>query len=158
MYSNDVLKFMDDINVIFEYLEQAVAKRRQNFSFKMQDFGEYIQFSVDAHNHLVPLINIAKMDEDSLHTIYSAIADKYVNRFQVGAFAYSVDGKWDMNLAPTIAGNTVIEFIPTDEGRKKWFYEEMMTEATDSNKMWFEKDVDTLIKEEEEEQKRKGLS
>ena len=125
MYSNDVIKFMDDINTVMSFIEGAL-KSTDIINYRLTDKGSSIDFSVLRKSHDVLLSRIAKTSEDSLRDIFEAIEAKYQTIMEIGATCFNVGKKeitW--NLAPVLGNNTLIEFISPKDKDQQWFYEKI---------------------------------
>lgn len=129
MANTDVIKFMDGINSIINFLEQALQKPEQIINFQIEDIGDIIRFSLKRYKYDVSLLDIPKMDEDSLRIIYSSIIEKYNDSYNLGATStFNKEGvTW--NLAPIIGENTLVEFVSKNEKDQTWFYDELVKDS-----------------------------
>ncbi len=124
MYSNDVIKFMDDINTIMTFIEGSL-RGEEIVNYRIKDLGNVIDFSILRRSYDVSLGRINKIDENSLRDIYDAIYAQYQGRMEIGATC-SFKGKdvvW--NLAPVIGEKTLVEFMSPLEKDQQWFYQEI---------------------------------
>ena len=124
MYTNDIIKFMDNIITIITFIESAL-QMDEIIEFKLTDLGDTITFSIQRGSHNVPCVEIDKIDDDSLKVIYASIAAKYQSNMEIGALSKFKGKDVTWSLAPVIGNNTLVEFISPKEKDQQWFYEEI---------------------------------
>ena len=124
MKTKNIIKFMDDINTVINFIEGAI-RMDEIVNFRLEDKGEIIRFSIQRGHHDILCAEITKMDEDSLQVIYAAIAAKYQKNMEIGATSEFHGKEVTWNLAPVINDNTLIEFVSSHKKDQKWFYEEL---------------------------------
>lgn len=128
METVDIIKFMDSINTIMNFIESAL-RMDEIVNFGLEDTGDVIKFFIRRGNHNIQCEDIVKVDEDSLKVIYASIAAKYSNNMNIGATSTFKNGEVTWNLAPVIGENTLVEFISNDEKDQKWFHEEIVKDT-----------------------------
>ncbi len=121
---NDVVKFMDNINTIIVFIENAL-KRDDISNIKIEDYGDSLAFIITRGERDVVIENIEKYDEDTLRVIYLSIADHFRGRMEIGATSIFTEKNVIWNLAPVIDNKVLVEFISGDEKDQKWFFEEI---------------------------------
>jgi len=124
MKTTDIIKFMDDINTVISFVEGAL-RMDESVHFKLEDLGEIIKFSIQRGHHSILCEEIVKLDDESLRTIYAAIAAKYQKRMNSGGFSTFKGREATWTLAPTIDDKTLVEFISPNEKDQTWFVEEL---------------------------------
>ena len=124
MYTNDIIKFMDNINTVISFIESAL-RMDEIVEFKLSDLGNTISFSIQRGKHNIPCVEIDKIDDDSLRVIYASIAAKYQSKMEIGALSEFKGKDVTWSLAPVIGDNTLVEFISSKEKDQQWFYEEI---------------------------------
>jgi len=124
MYTNDVVKFMDDINTVLSFIASAL-NLDEIVNFRLEDQGDKIAFYIQRGDYKVDCASIRKLDAESLKVIYASIVAKYKQHMEVGATSLFENGEVTWNLAPVIGNNTLIEFISSDKKDQEWFYEEI---------------------------------
>ena len=124
-----MIKLMKDIYTVLEFIEGAL-RMDEIVNFKMEDTGDIIRFSIQRGHHNILCEEIAKVDDDTLRTIYAGITAKFGHKMNIGATTHDFKGGnvvW--RLAPVIGNNTLVEFISEHEKDQAWFYEELNKEA-----------------------------
>ncbi len=129
MYSNDYYELMDKINLVINYIENALLAQNQIVNFVLEDKGLVMEFAFKDVSKKQTLLQIRKASEESFKDMYASLMDHF-NNPPLGATMEYKNKKAVWNLAPVIADKVLLEFVSPKEEDQKWFYEELVKSTT----------------------------
>lgn len=119
-----MIEFMNNINYVLEFIDGSFDMEEFMF-YKLEDLGEYIQFSIQKGKYNIPVEEIVKIGEDSLRLIYAAIAAKYERQMEIGSTMDYKNGQVTWHLAPVLRDKLLVQFSSPYPKDQEWFYQEL---------------------------------